>query len=308
MMPAAPSGRRLHLPGQARAERQVVRQHLLRRLGLRVVADAVEHHRVRPRDQLAVALDHVRAGDRVHGPVDQPQWHGRALHGAHPALAVFAAVEDVVDQPVHHLRPVVAGDQAPERVQLLLARPGARAEHLGEVGGQLATVEEAPEEAAQRAEQQLLREHRAVRLGEQPAIEEHQRGQLDLSFQVPRQQFLADAVAVVVDQQVHGLAHRQMLQQRLLQVGLLMDAVGVVARLGRIAEAEHVAGDHPVAPGQRLPQLVPVPGGAGEAVDQQQRLARAGLPVADGVAVEVEGAPLRAPVAQGDGDAGHQSR
>ncbi len=139
-----------------------------------------------------------------------------------------------------------------------------------------------------------------MRFREQPAVEEHAGGESQPTFVMAGEQFLGDAVAVVVGQHVQRLVDSQAAEQRLLQVGLFQQAVAMPARLGRVAEAEHVAGQYAVAPRQRFPEVVPVPGGAGEAVDQQQRLALPGLPVADREALEVQAAALRAPGLQGD--------
>src|SRR5690242_4983571 len=67
-------------------------QHALGILDLRVVADAVEQHRVRLRHELAVARHHVRAGHGVGGAVDHAQRHARLLQHADPALAVGASL------------------------------------------------------------------------------------------------------------------------------------------------------------------------------------------------------------------------
>ncbi|MCY1457635.1 hypothetical protein D9M71_749450 [compost metagenome] len=86
---------------------------------------------------------------------------------------------------------------------------------------------------------------------------------------VPRQQFLGNAVAIVVGQHVHRPIDAQVDQQRLVQVRLLQQPVVMAARLVGIAKAEQVTGDDPEAPRQGLPEVVPVPGGGGKAVDQQ---------------------------------------
>ena len=114
------------------------------------------------------------------------------------------------------------------------------------------------------------------------------------------EQFLGDAVAVVVGQHVQRLVDSQAAEQRLLQVGLLQQAVAMGARLGRIAEAEQVADQHAVALRQRLPEVVPVPGGAGKTVDQQQRPPLPGFPVADREALEIQGAAPPPPGLQGN--------
>ncbi len=113
------------------------------------------------------------------------------LQRRHPALTLLAAVDDVADQAMHHPLPLVAFDQAPEGIQLGLAGPAARAEDLGEVARQGAAVEQPAEQPAQRAQQQLLAEHRAVRFREQPTIEEHAGGEPQPAFVMAGEQFPA---------------------------------------------------------------------------------------------------------------------
>ncbi|MNO08320.1 hypothetical protein D3C81_2309060 [compost metagenome] len=50
---------------------------------------------------------------------------------------------------------------------------------------------------------------------------------------------------------------------------MLKQAVIVIDRFGRVAETEHVTGNHPITLGQGLPEVMPVPTGAGEAMDEQ---------------------------------------
>ncbi|MNF12453.1 hypothetical protein D3C80_2139410 [compost metagenome] len=54
-----------------------------------------------------------------------------------------------------------------------------------------------------------------------------------------------------------------------MQIGLFQQAVFVADRFGRVAETEHVTGNHPITLGQGLPEVMPVPTGAGEAMDEQ---------------------------------------
>ncbi len=123
---------------------------------------------------------------------------------------------------------------------------------------------------------------------------------------VPRQQLLGDAVAIVVGQHMHRAIHPHVRQQRLLQVSLLQQPVVMTTRLGGVAETQQVTSDDAEAPRQRFPEVVPVPGRSGEAVDQQQRFALPRRPVADALATEVHVLCLGAPVAQGNaGQAGH---
>ncbi|MNL57144.1 hypothetical protein D3C87_1806840 [compost metagenome] len=92
----------------------------------------------------------------------------------------------------------------------------------------------------------------------------------------------------------------QVSQQRLLQISLLEQAVVVVHRFGRVAEAEHVAGDHAIALSQRLPQVMPVPTGAGKAMNEQQRFTLPRRPITNGLAAEDECLAAFAPDRQGN--------
>ncbi|MNF96477.1 hypothetical protein D3C84_792680 [compost metagenome] len=115
---------------------------------------------------------------------------------------------------------------------------------------------------------------------------------------MPGQQFLGHAVAVIVGEQVHWLLHIQVFKQCLLQIRLLQQAVFVIRRFGRIAEAQHVASDHAKALGQWLPQVMPVPAGGRKTVNQQQRLTLTRRPVTDAVATEQERLAAFAPDTQ----------
>ena len=77
--------------------------------------------------------------------------------------------------------------------------------------------------------------------------------------------------------------------------------------LGRITEAEHVAGNHPVTLGQWLPQAMPVPTGGGKTMDEQQRLTLPRRPVTDVLATENESLAAFAPDAQRNLGECHQS-
>ena len=207
---------------------------------------------------------------------------------------------------MHNGRAVIGRNQLPEVVQLGAAGLGLRAEHLGEIGGQGAAIEQAPKQATQGAEQQLLHQHRVMGFWEQSTVEKHATGQAQTLLVMPRQQLLGDAVTVVMGQYMHGRADGQMGEQRLLQVRLFQQAVGMSARFGRVAKPEHVAGNYLITLGQRRPQVVPVPGGGREAMDQQQRRALPGCPVANRVAIEDEVAALTAPIRQGNAGQRHQ--
>ena len=138
--------------------------------------------------------------------------------------------------------------------------------------------------------------------GEQAAVEEHTTRQLQLPLLMPRDQLLGNAVTIVVSQHMRRAPFANMGQQCLLQIGLFQQAIGMPTRLGRVTEAKHVAGDHPVTRSQRRPQAMPVPTGAGKAMYQQQRLGRSvtGNPVPNRVAAKVQRLPQRAPFVQGN--------
>src|SRR5690606_16140566 len=106
------------------------------------------------------------------------------------------------------------------------------------------------------------------------------------------------AVAIIMSQHMDRAVDSELRQQRLLQIGLLDQAVGVPTRFGGIAEAEHVARNQPIARRQWMPDRVPVPAGGGETMDQQQRLAFASRPVADALVAESELAGAGAPPIQ----------
>ncbi|MNL15842.1 hypothetical protein D3C87_1368540 [compost metagenome] len=201
---------------------------------------------------------------------------------------------------MHDPWPAIAFDQAPEIIHLAFAGTGLGTENLAEAFYQAIATEGATNHPAQGAEQQFLHQDRTVGFREQAAIEEHTTGEVDARFVMPGQQFLGHAVAIIMGEYVHGLLDMQMGQQRLLQIGLLQQAVFVVHRFGRVAEAEHVAGNHPVALRQRLPEVMPVPTGSREAVDEQQRLTLPCRPVMDGLTMELERLAAFAPDTQRD--------
>jgi hypothetical protein len=143
-----------------------------------------------------------------------------------------------------------------------------------------------------------------VGLGKEAAVQEAHRLQLQpapalrAALLVAREQLLGHGVAVVVRQHVDA-ADAQPLQQRLVEVRLVRHRVRVGPGLGREAEADHVR-RHPggEACGQAVPHPVPVPGGGGEAVDEQQAGAAAGPALAaieDAMAAVVEGLAGPAP-------------
>jgi hypothetical protein len=114
---------------------------------------------------------------------------------------------------------------------------------------------------------------------------------------VARQQLLRDAVAVVVREDVH-FPDAARGEQLFVQRRLIAQRVGVVARLGGEAEADHVRRDDAKARRQFRPQLVPVPRCGREAVDAQQHRAAALVAVEDGLAAVVEPGPAAAPVVE----------
>ncbi len=193
---------------------------------------------------------------------------------------------------------MVAVDQAPVIIQLAFSRLGLRAEDLPETLDQRLTAERAAEQPANRTEQQFLHQQRTMGFRKKTAIEEHATGNFDAFFVVPSEQLLSNAVAVVVGEDVHGLFNLQMGKQCLLQIGLFQQAVGVIARFCRIAETEHVAGDHLITLGQWLPQVVPIPTGGGKTVNQQQRFTLPDCPVADRLATKDKSPAALAPDTQ----------
>src|SRR5690606_34770367 len=123
----------------------------------------------------------------------------------------------------------------PESVELRLARLSVGAEYLAEAGCQSLATEAPANQIADRAHQQFLQQHRAVGFRKQAAVEQAQAADARLALQIPRQQFLGDAVAIVMGEDVIA-AHTQLRQQRLLDVRLLQQTVGVPPRLGGKAE------------------------------------------------------------------------
>ncbi|MNE65116.1 hypothetical protein D3C80_1605710 [compost metagenome] len=84
-------------------------------------------------------------------------------------------------------RPIVAVDQTPEIVQLAFTEAGPGTEDLPETLDQGISRKSPPDHPAQGAEQQFLHEHRSMRLGKQPAVEEHATGNLRTILFVPGQ-------------------------------------------------------------------------------------------------------------------------
>ena len=67
------------------------------------------------------------------------------------------------------------------------------------------------------------------------------------------------------------------------------------ASLAFKTEAEHVAGNHPITLRERLPQVMPIPTGGREAMNQQQRFTLPRHPVANGLAAKHKALPAFAP-------------
>ncbi|MNT33578.1 hypothetical protein D3C72_1695120 [compost metagenome] len=201
---------------------------------------------------------------------------------------------------MHDPWPVMTLDQAPEIIHLTFTGTGLRPENLPKTFHQPVSTEGTTDHPAQRAEQEFLHQHRTMGFRKQATIEKHATGQLPMRLVMPRQQFLGHAVAVVVSQQVHRLLDTQVSEQRLLQISLLQQAVLMIGRFVRIAEAEHVAGNHAITLGQWLPQVMPVPTGGRKAVDEQQRVTLPCRPVMDAMTTEHERLAALAPDTQGD--------
>src|SRR5690349_7222948 len=92
------------------------------------------------------------------------------------------------------------------------------------------------------------------------------------------------------------LLHAEMAEQRLLDIRLLQQAVGMAPRFSGEAEAGHVAGEHTVALGQRLAPAVPVPAAATTTIDQQAAFAAAGVPGAQPLLAEHKVPACRGPL------------
>ena len=78
-----------------------------------------------------------------------------------------------------------------------------------------------------------------VRLREETAVKEVTAAQSAASLAFAREQLLRDGVAVVVREHVHG-PDLVLGEQRLAEVGLLLDGVLGIARLLGETETEHV--------------------------------------------------------------------
>ncbi len=201
-------------------------------------------------------------------------------------------------QLVQNACATVGQQQAPAVVQRTFAGVRARSVQLADRVDQVVTPERARHQPAQRTEQQFVDQRRRTQFREQRAVEQGATGDVRPAFVVTRQQFLGDAAAIVVGQQVHRLDDAQVLEQCLLQVGLLDQAVAVIERLGRIAEAQHVARHHAKALRQGCPQVVPVPTGGRKSVQQQQGRALPCCPITNALAPKGETAPTGTPDAQ----------
>ncbi|VFT43778.1 Uncharacterised protein [Pseudomonas aeruginosa] len=115
------------------------------------------------------------------------------------------------------------------------------------------------------------------------------------------EQFLGDAVAVVVGQHVQRLVDSQAAEQPLLAGRPAPAGCSGWARgLAESPKPSRSQTSTAVALRQRLPEVVPVPGGAGKTVDQQQRPTLPGFPVADREALEIQSAAAPPPGLQGN--------
>ena len=149
------------------------------------------------------------------------------------------------------------------------------------------------QDVAQRSSrQQLLRGPGRVGLDEHPAVEpgdrvDTQRTVRVLAKLVARQQFLTHRVAEVVGQDMR-VSDTQVMQQRLVHVGVIVHRILVGNRLRREAHAHHVRSDDGEPLRQRRPNRFPIKGIERIAVDQQQRRPAALDPVEDVEAEVVE--------------------
>ncbi len=165
-----------------------------------------------------------------------------------------------------------------------------REPHLGAVGGgvearcergrepgheQLLVQQRAQLGALLGVEQGNLRRLGAMQFGIQAAVEQERASQLHLqsALLAPREQLLCDRYRVVVGEE-RCRADALVLPQRLDEIGLLVQRIGVLEGLLRGAEAEEVGHQQCVALGQRSGNARPVVRGAGEAVQQRQLLDR----------------------------------
>ncbi len=202
----------------------------------------------------------------------------------------------VADQLGHHGEPTAGGDELPHRVQIRVAwRMGSPDPPHGR--SERAVGHEPREHGPQRRGQHALHGKGAVRLGEEPAIEQAHRRDARCRFilVLSRQQLLGDGQPVVVGEEA---IPRDLLasHERPEQICLGEDRVVESPRLRRETEPDQVERQHAVALDQRRPERGPVPGRRREAVDQQQWLALALHTKEDALTVPFEEVALGAPL------------
>src|SRR3546814_20689372 len=66
-------------------------QRAIRRLDMRIVANAIKQHQVGAREPLSATFDHLVSGNPVVAADDYAQWNVRLGQGAQPARPVCAA-------------------------------------------------------------------------------------------------------------------------------------------------------------------------------------------------------------------------
>ena len=121
-----------------------------------------------------------------------------------------------------------------------------------------------------RLRQQRLDPARPMGFREQAPVQEHHAVYAQAPLALTRQQLLRHAVPVVVRKHMRRF-DAEILQQRLADVGLLNDRVGMPGRLLGHAETEQVAGVQRILLREPGPEPVPVVARSRIAVDQQQR-------------------------------------
>ena len=90
------------------------RQYGARRFDLRVVTDALEFDCIGIRNQFAISLHQMFAGNGIIQSVNKAQRNFCVLHRAQPALTVFAAFRYVLQKPVSQFLAAIERNQVPE--------------------------------------------------------------------------------------------------------------------------------------------------------------------------------------------------
>src|SRR5688572_3313152 len=206
---------------------------------------------------------------------------------------MLAALAHVADQPMRYAGAAVVAAERPEVAQLRVRRPRPRAEDRHEARAEARFGREARKQRAERRVEELLDESGPMRFGEQAAVQQADAldGEARLAphgaLVMPGDELLRDGVAVVVRQHRHA-RHTERCEQPLVQRRLVHDRVGMVRRLRREAEPDHVGRDHAVTGRQPGPQAMPVPRRGREAVDADDGRAAALVAVEDAMTAMLE--------------------